>query len=434
MMTNGNTTTIGWCAARRPSARESPRAMLHALGSLHVLALLTVLLPASCSAPSRMPAVPREIQDRATVLGNPALRSWDDTLDQAFLDELILAGARETDARRASGDTGPLPTAYYLAISGGGADGAFGAGLLCGWTAEGSRPEFKVVTGISTGALTAPFAFLGPRYDDELRELYTTISTKDIATPRGILAVFFNDALADNAPLRRLMEEHINEEMMRDIAAENARGRLLFIGTTNLDANRGVVWNIGAIASSGDPDALRLIQDILIASAAIPAAFPPVMFDVEADGTRYQEMHVDGGTRAQVFLYPPSLNLRAFAAEAGISRERVAFIILNARLDPGWDAIERRTLSIASRAIGSLIQTQGIGDLYRLYLVTRRDDVDFNLAFIPASFTEKPQEAFDPVFMSALFEAGYRAALQPGGYPWNKEPPGYSTDGIEKQR
>jgi hypothetical protein len=367
--------------------------------------------------------VPDELQDQAIVLGNPALRSWGDPIRQEFMDEWVRSVQLETDALRAEGHEGPLPTAHFLAISGGGANGAFGAGLLCGWSAEGSRPEFKAVTGVSTGALTAPFAFLGPRYDDELRELYTTTSTDDVAVRRGFLAALFDDALADNAPLRRLVEKHIDADLLREIAAERERGRLLLIGTTNLDAGRGVIWNVTAIAASGHPDALRLVQDILIASAAIPAAFPPVMIDVEVAGSPYQEMHVDGGARAQVFLYPPSLSLKAAGADIGFQRKRVAYILRNARIDPQWVTIERRTLSIAQQAINSLIQTQGMGDLYRLYVQTARDEVGFNLAFIPSSFSQKPVEEFDPVFMKALFEEGYRLAAQPGGYPWVKAPP-----------
>jgi predicted acylesterase/phospholipase RssA len=187
-----------------------------------------------------------------------------------------------------------------------------------------------------------------------------------------------------------------------------------------------VIWNIGAIASSNDPGALSLIQDILVASAAIPAAFPPMMIDVEADGTSYQEMHVDGSTRSQVFLYPPTLNLKDFAEDAGIVRDRVAFIIRNGRLDPNWAMTERLTLPIAARAISSLIQASGVGDLYRLYLETRRDEIDFNLAFIPPSFSVIPTEVFDQVYMTALFDNGYSAASQPGGYPWSKTPPGYN--------
>jgi hypothetical protein len=332
----------------------------------------------------------------------------------------------EIELRRAAGEHGPLPTAYYLAISGGGADGAYGAGVMCGWTDAGTRPEFKVVTGISTGALTAPFVFLGPAYDDRLRKVYTSVSTDEIATSRGMLAALYSDALMDTVPLRTLLGTLVDERMMQDIAREYARGRLLMVATTNLDANRGVIWNVGAIASSGDPKALKLIHDILIASAAIPAAFPPVMIDVELDGVRYQEMHVDGGAKAQVFLYPPTFALSARASEEGIERERVAYVIRNARLDPQWASVQRRTLSIAGRAISSLIQTQGVGDLYRIYMITQRDGVGFNLAFIPPTFNVKATEDFDPVYMTKLFEVGYTAATAPGGYPWHKSPPGFT--------
>src|SRR5262249_31665013 len=164
--------------------------------------------------------------------------------------------------------------------------------LLCGWTAADTRPEFKIVTGISTGALTAPFAFLGPEYDGTLREVYTTIRTKDIIEPRSTLSGIIGDALADNTPLLRLLRRKGDDRVMQAIAAEYQRGRVLLVGTTNLDAQRGVVWNVTAIAASGNPRALALIHQILLASAAIPAAFPPIMIDVEVDGRRYQEMHV----------------------------------------------------------------------------------------------------------------------------------------------
>jgi predicted acylesterase/phospholipase RssA len=387
--------------------------------------ILSMLIAASCSSPRRSPAVPTELADRATVFNNPALRTWDDALNPAFSEELVRVTNVEIDALRHAEPGKPLPPAYFLAISGGGAEGAYGAGILCGWTATGTRPEFKVVTGISTGALTAPFAFLGPAYDERLRTVYTSVTTEEIARKRGILAAIYNDAMMDTVPLRRLMARTVDEQMMKDIAAEYAEGRLLLVATTNLDANRGVIWNIGAIAASGDPGSLDLIHNILIASAAIPAAFPPVMFDVEVNGKAYQEMHVDGGAKAQVFLYPPTLHLNDSALAVGIRRDRVAYVIRNARLDPKWADVHRKTLSIAGRAIDSLIQTQGVGDLYRIYMVAKRDDVDFNLGFIPATFNEKAEESFDPVYMTKLFGVGYAEATRPGGYPWHKSPPGF---------
>lgn len=384
-------------------------------------AVLLCALLAGCGTPSRAPAVPHELADKALALDNPAVRSWYTPLRKEFLDEIVRASVVEFQQLKEAGETGPLTTANYLAISGGGANGAYGAGMLCGWTAKGDRPNFKLVTGISTGALTAPFAFLGPEYDDRLRHVYTSTSTKDIAKKRGMLAALYNDALTDTVPLKALVAKLIDEQMMKDIAREYAKGRLLLVLTTNLDANRAVIWNIGFIASSGHPDALKLIHQVLVASAAIPGAFPPVMIDVDLDGKHYQEMHVDGGAKGQVFLYPPSLTLKSSSEAAGIHRARAAYIIRNSRLDPEWATIERSTLSIMERAIDSLIQTQGIGDLYRIFVTTQRDGVDYNLAYIPASFKVKPQEPFDPVYMKALFDVGYQASAK--GYQWDKTPP-----------
>ena len=394
-------------------------------GGCAVVCMVCALLLASCASPSRKEAVPTALADRASVFNDPSIRTWDDTLSPAFLERIFDAGKKEFDLRSAAGQAGPLPTAYFLGISGGGANGAYGAGLLCGWTAAGTRPEFKIVTGISTGALTAPFAFLGPAYDDKLRRVYTSVTTDQVATSRNLLAALFDDAMMDTLPLRKLLIQLVDKQMMLEIAREYARGRILMVATTNLDANRGVIWNIGQIAASNDPKALDLIHDILIASAAIPGAFPPVMIGVEIDGKEYQEMHVDGGTKAQVFLYPPTFTLKSAVAAQGFDRQRVAYIIRNARLDPDWASVQRRTLSIAGRAIASLIQTQGVGDLYRIYLVLRRDGVAFNLAFIPPTFNAKQAEDFDPVYMTKLFKLGYERAAAPGGYPWSTRPPGF---------
>lgn len=383
-----------------------------------------LLFAIGCSAPPRMDAVPPEFQNAAAALGEPAIRTWDIELNEPFKQELIRAAARA----RALFDSepGPTPTAYYLALSGGGSDGAFGAGLLCGWTVEGSRPEFAVVTGVSTGALIAPFAFLGPHHDDKLRQVYTTVSTRQIATQRFILAGLTSDAIMNSAPLRRLLEEIVDEAMMHEIAEQYERGRVLAVATTNFDADRAVIWNIGAIAASEHPDALRLIHDVLMASAAIPAAFPPVMIRVEADGRAFEEMHLDGGTKSQVFVYPPSLELRAKSEARGFERRRVAFVIRNARLDPEWANVPRRTIPIARRAISSLIHANGVGDLFRIYLTTLRDNVEFNLAYIPGTFTATRNEEFDPVYMAQLFDVGFQMGSAPGGYPWAPSPPGWA--------
>ncbi len=388
-----------------------------------VIAVAALSLFQGCSSPTRLSAVPEKQQAAAVVGDMTGIRYW----QKADLPQMQADGReaymREAALHAAGGSKGPLPTANFLAISGGGEDGAFGAGLLVGWTAAGTRPEFKLVTGVSTGALTAPFAYLGPAYDQRLKEIYTTMSAKDVLRKRSVLAALYDDALADNAPLLRTLAKYVTQQVLQAIAAEHAKGRILLIGTTNLDARRPVLWNIGKIAASGSPNALDLVHHILLASAAIPAAFPPTMIDVEVDGKPYQEMHVDGGASAQVFVYPPSLHVAQISQQAGISRERRAYIIRNSRLDPDWADTKRQVLSIAGRAVSSLIQNQGVGDLYRIYTTTQRDGVDFNLAYVPPTFDVPLTEPFDRHYMQELFKLGYELARN--GYSWTKTPPGY---------
>jgi len=309
----------------------------------------------------------------------------------------------------------------YLAISGGGANGAFGVGLLAGWTATGTRPEFTMVTGISTGALIAPFAFLGSDYDHVIEEVFTTTSTKDIAKKRSMLSAITSDAAASTEPLQELIARHVDEPLMQAIAAEFQTGRNLLIGTTNLDVKRPVIWNLGRIAASGHPDALEWIRKVLLASASIPAAFPPVLMEVEAEGETYDEMHVDGGAAAQVFLYPVGLDWDFLLEKLDVPGTPRIYVIRNSRMKPRWKVVNNKLLPIMGGSVSALIRTQGIGDLYRIYLVAQKDGMDFNLAYIPADFDETPEEQFDPIYMKKLFDVGYELAK--GGYPWKKLPP-----------
>jgi predicted acylesterase/phospholipase RssA len=272
--------------------------------------------------------------------------------------------------------------------------------------------------------LIAPFAFLGPKYDSVLERVYTTISGKDIFKKRSILSALFGDAMADTTPLYRLVETYADQALLDALAAEYAKGRLLLVGTTNLDALEPVIWNMTAIAASKDPRAPVLFRRILVASASIPGAFPPVMIDVAAGGARHQEMHVDGGAMSQVFIYPPSLRLGDLNAQ----RKRTLYIIRNARLDPDWASVERRTLPVAARAIASLTQTQGIGDLYRIYSTTQRDGIDYNLAYIPPTFNVPHRAEFDTGYMRQLFATGRQ--LGQAGYRWHKHPPGYDAAAL----
>jgi hypothetical protein len=270
---------------------------------------------------------------------------------------------------------------------------------------------------VSTGALIAPFAFLGSGYDVQLRQVYTTISIDDVLINRGILRGLFSDALSDTTPLSNLISRSLDAAMMEAIAREYRRGRLLLIGTTNLDAELPTIWNIGAIAASGHPEALDLIRKILRASSAIPGFFQPVMIDVLLNGERYQELHVDGGAIAQIFLYPPSISLSQF-----VSRDREAYLIRNAREDSSSADVQRRALSVGGRAISAMLRASGANDLTRIYFVAQRDSVDYNLAYIESDFTTPhPRENFDSAYMNALFDYGYQKARR--GYPWRKLPP-----------
>ena len=193
------------------------------------------------------------------------------------------------------------------------------------------------------------------------------VSQKDILAQRFFYSVLLQDALADTTPLAKLLKVHVTQALVDAIGAEYAKGRLLFIGTTNLDARRPVVWNVTKIAASHKPEAIELLRKIMLASAAIPGAFPPVMLDVEAKGKPYQEMHVDGGATTQLFVYWAGVRLKQLAEEHHADRERKIYALVNARLDPEWAEVERRTLPITFQAIATLIQYQTIGDLYRIY-------------------------------------------------------------------
>jgi len=393
------------------------------LRRLFALAIFATI--AGCvSIPDREP-VPAELTLQAGIPGVPDARTWADVWPKWSKE--IFAKFTDADFRREFAAIYGKQAAF-LAISGGGANGAFGAGLFSGWTAAGNRPEFAVVTGVSTGALTAPFVFLGSEYDDVLKTIYTTTSTDDISKNRSLLAALFGDAMAGTKPLQALIAKYITPEIIAAVGREHQRGRRLFIGTVNLDAGRSVIWNIGAIAVSDYPDKMTLIHELMRASAAIPIAFPPVAIPVEADGVAYDELHVDGGTGSQVFVYPAALNFRIIKEKLKVQGTPKIYVVRNAFVEPDYQGINRSLLPIASRTIESLIRTQGIGDLYQIYALCVRDGNDFNLAYIPSSFTEEPAESFDPVYMSKLFDLGYQMGRE--GYSWKKVPPGFETEDL----
>jgi predicted acylesterase/phospholipase RssA len=380
----------------------------------------TALLPA-CATLERGVPVPTGRLQQATVLGVPNERFFPMTGMEAFSAEFMATAGRR--ARHEGLKSTAELSVEFLAVSGGGEDGAFGAGLLCGWSEHGDRPVFELVTGVSTGALTAPMAFLGPKYDEQLRHVYTGITPGHVLRPRGITAALFDDALADNAPLFATISAVLDQRMLDDIATAYTEGRLLLIGTTNLDAQQPVIWNIGAIAASGHPKALDTVRRVLLASAAIPGAFPPTMFDVTLGDRKYQEMHVDGGAFVQSFLYPSALTTerrQRMAAHLPVPKID-AYVIRNGRLDPDWAEVRRQMLDIAERAISTMIAASGFNDVMRIYFTTLRDNVAFNLAYIGSDFDMKLPSPFDPAYMRALFDYGFQRGR--AGYKWSRTPP-----------
>jgi len=390
-----------------------------------VIVLLGIRAARLTRIPPRLPAVPPELTTRAVIPGIPGARYFVGLELEPFVKDVAAAREREEAFLARSGGGGTLPPLDLLAVSGGGDNGAFGAGLLNGWTAAGNRPTFKAVTGVSTGALIAPFAFLGTEYDHVLKTVYTSIKPTDIAEKRGFLAAIDDDGMADNRPLWGLLSRFVDQAFLTRVAEEYQHGRLLLVGTTDLDARQPVIWNMGAIAASGAPNALELFRSILIASAAIPGAFPPTMMRVEVDGTTYDEMHVDGGTSSQVFLYPPSMFYLAKQADVELAQARGGrvWVIRNSELAPAWAPVKRRTVTIAGLAVASLIHSQGIADLYRIYVTTQHDGLDFNLAYIGSDFRyQDKKEEFETPYMIKLYDYGF--ALARAGYPWKKLPPG----------
>ena len=379
-------------------------------------AMVAITLVGCASAPTRLQPLPETLSAQAGIPGIPGARHWGDMQPPGFDTWLKL-----TDAELAANFSGIMNRPHhYLSLSGGGADGAYGAGILAGWTAHGTRPEFTIVTGTSTGALIAPFAFLGPRYDPLLRKLYTELTTADLIERRDLLDILRNDSATSSAPLRRLLEQTIDDAFVAELAEQHRRGRSLLVGTTNLDAARPVTWSLTRIAASGSPRARTLIHDVLLASASIPGVFPPVMIEVEADGQRFEEMHVDGGVTSQVFVYPTGLDWGRVKDRLAVEGPPALYVINNNRGLLAWETAPRRVLPILLRSVDSLIRTQGIGDLAQIYLLSQRDGLRFNLAYIPASFKEQPLEKFDPVYMRKLFELGFEQAS--AGYPWTTGP------------
>lgn len=386
--------------------------------------LVAGLVLAGCgSTPRKDPVNENNIQS-ANIDGMADIRFVPSTRAgiDAYLQELkTVVPKRGDDPKRASN---------YLSLSGGGDNGAFGAGVLSGWSKQGTRPEFDQVVGISTGALVAPFAYLGSDYDEKLQTVFTTTSPEDIYKDRSLVAVLFGASLADNTPLLNLIKNTIDADMLNQIAnVYEQKGRLLLLGTTNIDTGQLVVWNMGKIAALRTEASTSLFHRIMLASAAVPGVFPPELFEATVDGMQYHELHVDGGLSVQIYLYPAAVSKRALETGIVKSRPRQAYIIRNASISIEQTKTEVSSLGVLGKSYKKILQAQGVGNLYQIYQIAQRDKVGFNLAFIGDDFQAPHPTEFDHGYMQALFAYGYGKALN--GYPWRKTPPGYEQSTKE---
>jgi hypothetical protein len=369
--------------------------------------LAAMFILAGCSS---LPRTPYTASDAAasSVLDLSELRTYADEPASTFVKADVSFRA------------GPL---NYLAISGGGADGAYGAGVLNGWTAAGTRPKFAVVSGVSTGALIAPFAFLGPAYDATLRDVYTSGIAESLLDTPSIVHALFGSGLFGNARLRELVARYIDQDMLAAIAAEDARGRKLLIVTTNLDTQRTVIWDMGRIAAIGSAQALGLFRDVLAASASIPVVFPPMLIDAEANGRRFQEMHVDGGVTAPVLTLPEAFLLRNGGFARGLRMN--IYVLINDKVERDFQLVRNSTIDIAARASASVTKTQIRSVLYATYDFARRNNFGFNLTYVDRDVPSPGSFGFETSYMRSLYQYGFDRART--GDFWAKAPPSDDT-------
>ena len=379
-----------------------------------------------CASAGLREVVPQKLVEQAQVPGLDNIRIWGDG-DPAgierFLNTEKAAQQSEWTARIAS--AAPLH-ANILVISGGADDGAFGAGLLVGWGKTGKRPQFDLVTGISAGALIAPLIFVGAEFDNRLASVFTTHDSSELYEANVLAGLLGGSSLADSGPLAKMISSYVDADLMRKVAHERAKGRILIVGTTNIDAQRPVFWDMGRIAQSSDPSAIEIFRKVLLASASIPGVFPPVHISVKAAGKTYEELHVDGGATRQLFLSPGDFSFKAVDKALGRKIKRTLYIIRNGKIGPEWKATEETTLSLAKRSLETLTKNQGIGDLIRIHSKAARDKIDYNLIAIPNDFTAPRPGVFDLAYMRPLYAAGL--AEGEGTINWLKSPPGVHGD------
>ena len=400
-------------------------------GFLIIIFLMGALSMQGCATTRPRNAVPVDFAGEVTIPGMPDIRSTIDNPNPIVIEKSLIASFKEEAQFDYPTDAQGIKIYPVLAVSAGGPKGAYGAGFLKGWSKAGSRPFFKIITGVSSGAIIAICAFLGKDYDDQLEEFFTTMSTKDIMKQNNLFSILFGSSFMSPAPLEKKISAIVDEKLIAKVAEEHRRGRRLFIGTANLDAQEFIVWDMGTLACKGGPDALKMFRKILLASSAMPMMFPPVYFEVSsATGERYEEMHVDGGSMREVFYIDRlTKNMEGAANVSGIDPSKYRpqiYILSTSYMSPIRQQVKRSVVDIGLRSLETLQAAAFSGDIYRLFAFAQKRGLDFNLAYIPADYKPHPKEFFDTEEMQRLFKRGYDDAVN--GYKWHKTPPGYAAE------
>ena len=398
----------------------------HQRSILFCALVVAAILVSGCASKRTLP--PPEGEGYRLPWGAVDIEAWEVSREAIFSEETRESWRKFAADYRQRNPGAKIPY-YMLALSGGGSRGAFGAGILSGWTAAGNRPEFDVVTGISTGALMATPAFLGPNYDQALT-LFTRISNEDVYSINGKLAVFNKSSLFDTTPLRELISTHIDKAMIDAVAREYRDGRTLFIGTTNLDARVFTIWDMGKIASSDLPSRYQLYRDVILASASFPIAFPPVELPIKTEtGEVYYQLHADGGLKENVFLYTFLGELEEIIATFGLDWDHdidpQVFLIYNGKIfeDYTYLALDPDTLSIATRSLFTLVRTSAASSIFQVWTMALGQGATINLAYIPEDYGMFPAVLdFDLEKMNLLYELGYKKSIQNAAW-LRREPP-----------
>jgi hypothetical protein len=386
-----------------PTGSSGRRGIAHTAQLFALTVPLALAALVGCSASKLPNAAPRPLINKVWFNSRPADNYQDgDSVAVAGLSGVF----HSADPSRAAGR--PL---NMLCVSGGGKYAAFTAGALCGWTASGTRPDFDVATGVSSGAPVAVLAYLGPKYDDLLQRTFIALHRSDLFTWRPVRGLLHGDGLMSSRPLAELLDREVDEEMMADLRAAHAGGRRLFIATANSLTHRVVVWDVGALASSGRPDAAVLVRKVILAACSVPGLVPPVEFDVTVNGVRYTELHADAGNLVQVFVrtagpVPPGSNL---------------WILSAGKSHPNYHSTRPRLMQTITTAVSATLYALFRADTVKLYALCGVTRSRFRLLTIPTDFDGRPSSmAFHPAESFRMFWIGYDLAVSD---TWQTLPP-----------